>query len=70
MSFEFEDLLDNTQKEEARGWINDCMTGEEDFDGADELTDYQIVKMVDRYYDGGLSQFRTNSTPSYPSLTD
>lgn len=49
---------------EARAWINDCRTGEEDFDDADELSDRQVESMIRRYYDGGIRQFLINSTPS------
>lgn len=47
------------QLAEARGWISDCMWGD-DVD-LDELTDAQVERGIARHYDGGITQFVADS---------
>jgi hypothetical protein len=39
---------------EMRQWLEDCL---EDCQDAENLTDYQVVRAVQRYYAGGIKQF-------------
>ncbi len=49
--------LNQSQLTEARNWINDCLTGDEDFDNASELSDREVQNIIKRYYEGGINQF-------------
>lgn len=41
-----------------RDWVNDCQWREDaDNDFIDELTDLEILKGVNRHYEGGLTSF-------------
>ena len=50
--------------EEAKNWIRDCRwrEDEQDDDWIDDLDDLAIIRGIDRYYDGGWSQFIENLT--------
>jgi len=57
-------ILTDDELESARQWIEDCMNGGEDFDDPwEDLTDLQVQRMVNKYYDGGLDAFRHSSNP-------
>lgn len=49
------------QVAEARGWVADCMWREEPED-LDELTDAQVVRGVDRHFDGGMTELVRNAS--------
>jgi hypothetical protein len=43
----------------ARDWIKDCDWADiEDDEDVDDLTDEQVEKAVQRFYDGGISNFK------------
>lgn len=45
---------------EMREWASDCSWSEDDYyddDWMDEMSDIQIIKSVNRFYDGGLPAF-------------
>lgn len=46
---------------EARGWIADCTWRELEEDDVPELTTEQVIKGIQRHYDGGWSQFVADS---------
>lgn len=46
---------------EARGWAADCNWMDQD--ELEYLDDYQILKGVQRHYEGGLAEFLRNSIP-------
>ena len=51
--------------EEARDWIKDCMGGWRDLeseDDVDDLTDNEILRGVQKHYNGGLAQFIKDSS--------
>jgi len=41
----------------ARDWIADCGWADLDTDGAAELTDAEVLRGVERHYEGGLRAF-------------
>lgn len=46
-------------QDEMRSWLLDCFTDEYDQEQIQELSYQQLVKSINRYYDGGISQFIT-----------
>lgn len=45
-----------------RDWAKDCSWN--DYDEIDELTDLEIIKGVERHYQGGLRQFNLDGNPA------
>jgi len=46
---------------DARDWVEDCQWNDQEEIGS--YGDFQILKGVDRHYDGGLSQFLKDRSP-------
>ena len=44
-----------------RGWIADCAWPDLDPEEVAELTDYQVVRAINRHYAGGIGQFLTDN---------
>lgn len=49
--------LTSVQITEARNWLADCVWADMDADDFAELTDAQILRGVERHYDGGVNAF-------------
>lgn len=45
------------QVSEMRGWLEDC-----DIDVDDDVTIYYVATVIQKYYDGGIREFATNTT--------
>lgn len=56
-----------SQLKEARGWIMDCVWADMDEDQAAELTGEQIVKGIERHYEGGWAAFLVDSDTAEPA---
>lgn len=52
------------QLKEARGWILDCVWADLDENDVAELTGEQIVKGIQRHYEGGWSAFVVACVPA------
>lgn len=43
---------------EMKAWLMDCFSCEVDQETIEELTYEQLVRSINRYYDGGMTAFR------------
>jgi uncharacterized protein with von Willebrand factor type A (vWA) domain len=48
----------NTQLDtEMREWLLECFSDDNDQETIEELTHDQLIKSINRYFDGGLTEF-------------
>ncbi|AFZ61228.1 peptide ABC transporter substrate-binding protein [Anabaena cylindrica FACHB-243] len=45
----------------ARDWIKDCGWGDIEDEDVDDLTDKQVEKAVQKFYDGGINSFKNDA---------
>lgn len=51
------DQADKPLREEARRWLFECFSDEYDHETIQELTYYELITLVNKYYDGGMKSF-------------